>query len=427
MEDDGTGRRLLTAAPPRFVGIQGYIAVDFQPRWSSDGSRIAFWRSGAERREDDGLYVMNADGSEPRALLQPPPRWDFDWSPADDLLAFAAVREDGAGAPDVPSDNPLGIRDHDVFVMGSDGSGLRRVVASPIEDTDPSFSADGARLEFRRYRYGGFNEFYGGFASPDEGWYSVALDGSDERRLTVGFPQRVEYSPDGAWAAYNDGRVWVMRADGSDPRDVTPSGMFGWGGELVWGSNGPSLFFTAMRTDWEQSGAGAQLFRVEPGRPDESAVPITPPGGFPNGVDWTPGPDDPNPRFVDESPPAALFLGGSGPSASAVSPVAHASTVLQRRSLRLLATDATGIRTVRLAVARRVRRGGRVLCRYASANGLGAPRSCARPRFIRGSTEEKLISPLRRLRPGRYLAGFATADVRGNRTKKLHLSPVRLR
>jgi len=82
---------------------------------------------------------------------------------------------------------------------------------------------------------------------------------------------------------------------------------------------------------------------------------------------------------------------------------------------------------VRLAFARRVRRGGTVRCRFAFAKGLGAPRSCSRPRCIRGSSEQKLIAPLRRLRAGRYLAGFATSDVLGNPTRTVALSPIRLR
>jgi hypothetical protein len=306
--------------------------------------------------------------------------------------------------PWVLEGNPIGVASTDVFVVRPDGSGLTRVAGGPVNEHSPSFSPDGRRVEFARIGWIG--------ELPEDGWYSVALDGTDERRLTTGFPNRVDYSPDGRYAAYGyRGRLFMMRADGTGLRDVTPPEM-----QLqelgVWGTAGPAFFFTAMRKDWRSTGVRARIYRVEPGRP---AVAITPDGGFASQLDWIRGPGDPNPRFADTSAPAGLFLSAAG------------SRVLTRRTLSLMATDATGIRRARFAMARRVRGRGAARCRFVGPNGLGRPRACSRPRLIRTPGEGALLSRIRRLRPGRYLVGFRTMDVRGNRTHGLELKRVRLR
>jgi hypothetical protein len=162
-------------------------------------------------------------------------------------------------------------------------------------------------------------------------------------------------------------------------------------------------------------------FRVDVGNPDAPATRIL--QGEHAVTDWKPAADDPAPRFVDRTPPAAFFL----PSPDAAGASAASARTLSRRSLGLVVADATGIRRIRLAVARKVRRRGATLCRFAGRTGLGSQRRCDRPRYIRGSSEQELLAALKLLRRGRYLAGFVTADVRGNRTARLRLRPVELR
>jgi hypothetical protein len=136
-------------------------------------------------------------------------------SPDGRLVAFTGAPR-GAGVD----------ANHDVYVVGRDGTGLRRVTTDAGYDGQPAWSPDGTRLAFVSTRAGHADV------------YTVAADGSDVRRLTearVGDPLpgsgnaavSPAWSPDGTQLAYvvgRDGRsaVWVMRADGTAKRALGP-------------------------------------------------------------------------------------------------------------------------------------------------------------------------------------------------------------
>lgn len=112
MSEDGTAVTRLTDTP----GVQ-----EFQPRWSPDGGRIAFVRSDGNSND---LVVMNADGSNQTRIagdlpvshsVEPDILDDFGWSPDGSMIAFVAG----------------GDRASTLYVIGSDGQGLRALVEEP--------------------------------------------------------------------------------------------------------------------------------------------------------------------------------------------------------------------------------------------------------------------------------------------------------
>jgi len=125
--------------------------LDRHPTWAPDGSRIAFARvaldvyypPGATVPPVNGIYLMNPDGSGVTRLTKPP---DSAWL-------------DGVqGVDDWPEWSPDGkkivfARGEDIYVMGTDGSGLRKLIDSEEGNSPsarPSWSPDGTKIVFER-------------------------------------------------------------------------------------------------------------------------------------------------------------------------------------------------------------------------------------------------------------------------------------
>jgi Tol biopolymer transport system component len=130
---DGTGERRLTSDP----------AIDYAPDWSPDGARIAFT---SERSGASAVYTMSAiDGSDvrkltPDSLQAAIPRY----SPDGRQIAFVDER-------------CFSCVQSDVWVMNTDGSGLRRVTNTPENETTEAWSHDGTRVvvDFAKLTAGG--------------------------------------------------------------------------------------------------------------------------------------------------------------------------------------------------------------------------------------------------------------------------------
>jgi hypothetical protein len=101
---------------------------DGVPRWSPDGTRIAF----VSYSEDTGndIYTMNPDGSGVTLLADNPdvPR-SLAWSPDGTRIAFSAIYKVNAE-----------IYDSELFIMNTDGSVLTRLTDNPAWDDWPAWS-----------------------------------------------------------------------------------------------------------------------------------------------------------------------------------------------------------------------------------------------------------------------------------------------
>ena len=74
--------------------VTGETGFDFSPIYSRDGSKLTFLRSDGPVAEPAilSLMVMDANGSNLRALTPPTPSLDwFDWSPAGTQIAYMAA------------------------------------------------------------------------------------------------------------------------------------------------------------------------------------------------------------------------------------------------------------------------------------------------------------------------------------------------
>jgi Tol biopolymer transport system component len=208
MNADGSNQRRLTQS-----GTGEYVA---HPTWSPDGTKIAFVGPAAGVGLSLQIYVMNADGSNkhPVGEGQNPA-----WSPDGSKLAFPFNSFDS---------------DNGIHVMNADGSGRTKITTpkdpipgSPWDaDWDPVWSPDGMRILF--VRYVGCEE--------DNGCQSITVwtvnaDGSNLANVANIAAAGLAWSPDGTKIVFRwmciacllggvgdddrDGDLFTMEPDGS--------------------------------------------------------------------------------------------------------------------------------------------------------------------------------------------------------------------
>jgi len=237
---DGTGRRRLT----------DWAGLDAAPVWSPDRKQLAFHSNRDARPQrgtipDVAIYIMNSDGSGVRRVIN---RFGMNptWSPDGQWLAFVSLPE---LSPADSADVNRWTAQRDIFIVRTDGTALRNLTNAAGSDNYPAWSPDGRQLAFSSRRTEG------------EDWteiYVITSDGMDTKRLTFnkgGLSGCCEdaaptWSPDSQWLAFiskRDGNseVYKMRRDGSQPSRLTRDSTFD--GYPSWSANGQQIVFEKHR------------------------------------------------------------------------------------------------------------------------------------------------------------------------------------
>jgi hypothetical protein len=147
----------------------------------------------------------------------------------------------------------------DIYAVGPDGIGLRRLTAAASDDYAPALSRDGTKIAFTSNRSGHYN------------LWVMNADGSDVHQVTNdihynGYPS---WSPSGGQIVFQSDRtgsenLWIVNADGTGLRrltsttrnDVRPT----------WSPGGATIAFTSDRSGnndvWTISTSGQYLRRL---------------------------------------------------------------------------------------------------------------------------------------------------------------------
>ena len=179
------------------------IAVNFHPRFSPDGESIAFV---SDRAGQNNLWVMNADGSNPRPVMEDQtvrivePSWTADGE-------YIVVRRRQLG----------GQGGSGIWMYHRDGGQGIELVGDEVENPSwPSPSADGRYLYFHVSTPGQGVAFADGERDALQGAYNIRrmdLQTGETTSVTHGEPSRQyrlssggayapEVSPDGRWLAF---------------------------------------------------------------------------------------------------------------------------------------------------------------------------------------------------------------------------------
>jgi TolB protein len=187
------------------------VFVTGGPSWSPDGTRIAF---AAHDGDAQRLFVMNANGTEERAVVGEDVHWVESpaWSPDGSLIAFTASPLSGDDDPSI----------WDVFTIHPDGTGLRNVTNSPADDEGAvTWSPGGDRIAFSLPTGRGSAIVVHRLS---DGTQTSITEGSDVDSAPAWSPDGTLIAFDRAPASGGGFDLWVVRPDGSDPTRLTQDG-----------------------------------------------------------------------------------------------------------------------------------------------------------------------------------------------------------
>jgi dipeptidyl aminopeptidase/acylaminoacyl peptidase len=226
---------------------EGGIAADGSPSVSPDGKTIVFSR--AIPGEPPHIYLVGVDGSRLRRFTQGNlAEIQPVWSPDGTRIAFSRAHGEH----------------FDLFVAGADGSGLTQLTHTPLADEDScTWSPNGLQLAFTR------------FQNDDEDVLAINVDGTEQHPLIRGPHDDASpaWSPEGSRIAIaRDGRIAVFSFEHFKVAFLTETGTKKDTGPN-WSPDGSRIVFTRdPGTIFVMNADGSKLVEVPLDKPGTAAA-----------------------------------------------------------------------------------------------------------------------------------------------------------
>ena len=249
--------------------------------WSPDGSRIAYLARGEPTGTQVWVRFMDGDAAPTQITRLTESPSDVEWSPDGKWLAFRMlVPERDEWRLPMPA-SPKGAkwvepprvvtrlnyrRDRQgfidngfrqIFVVPADGGTARQVTSGPWEHGIPQWMQDGKAIVFSSLRTDNAE-----YAWRESEIYAVDVASGQVRQLTnrKGPDSNPRVSPTGKYIAYTgfdstnatwqDSKLYVMNADGSNRRVLTES-LDRSPGNLTWAPDESGIYYTVQSEGWQ--------------------------------------------------------------------------------------------------------------------------------------------------------------------------------
>ncbi len=241
---------------------------DWSPKWSPDGTRIAWARSLPGGPGMD-VHVMDPDGSNKMNITNGGGTTNrpLDWSPDGTRILIASDRGGQT----------------DLWTMYPDGSNPVRLTNNVDQELDASWSPDGSKIAYGRFTPGsGEDSWVTNVVGPVTDLWVMNADGSGHINLTES-PETTDqgpaWSPDGTQIAFesydHQWNVWVMNADGSNRTNLTgAAGILDYA--PAWSPDGSKIAFQSNRDGdediWMMNPDGSEQAHLTDREGDESGI-----------------------------------------------------------------------------------------------------------------------------------------------------------
>ncbi|HEX6053199.1 MAG TPA: DPP IV N-terminal domain-containing protein, partial [Gemmatimonadaceae bacterium] len=249
--------------------------------WSPDGSRIAYLARGEPTGTQVWVRFMDGDAAPTQITRLTESPSDLEWSPDGKWLAFRMLvpeRDEwripmpaapkGAKWVEPPRvvtrlnyrRDRQGFIDNgfrQIFVVPADGGTARQVTSGPWEHGAPQWMKDGKAVVFSSLRTDSAE-----YAWRESEIYAVDVASGQVRQLTnrKGPDGNPRVSPTGKYIAYTgfdstnatwqDSKLYVMNADGSNRRVLTES-LDRSPGNLRWAPDESGIYYTVQSEGWQ--------------------------------------------------------------------------------------------------------------------------------------------------------------------------------
>ncbi|MBA3913215.1 MAG: PD40 domain-containing protein [Acidobacteriales bacterium] len=211
--------------------------------FSADGKKLIF-QSSREGVPCDQIFTMNLDGSDVHMVSTGKGRTTCSYFyPSGKRILYSSTHLADAQCPPRPDFSKGYVwaiyPGYDIFTADPDGGHLKQLTTTPGYDAEATISEDGKKMVFTSVRNG------------DLDIYSMDPEGKNVKQLTheLGYDGGPFFSPDRKWIIYRayhprtdkeiaeykellkqnlirptSLEIWIMKADGSDKRQVTNLG-----------------------------------------------------------------------------------------------------------------------------------------------------------------------------------------------------------